>query len=107
MRLTHGIHLRIALLMIFALLSAQLGAQAHAYSHLRASSHAADSLPGHDGGCLECLSFAPLLSAAGGPGHSIWSAAQQLFHAPLDVAPWGAPAAPTPAFRSRAPPTGH
>jgi hypothetical protein len=48
-----------------ALLVAQLGAEAHAYSHLT-DQH---SMPGTVVGCGNCLSFAPLLSAASGAPH--------------------------------------
>jgi hypothetical protein len=50
--------------MTLVLLCAQLGAQAHAYSHLGSrtdGSHHFRTLP-----CLECNSFAPLLTLAGG-----------------------------------------
>ena len=88
-----------------ALLIAQLGAMAHAYSHTAATAPASthQSNPSHDF-CGDCLSFAPLLSAAGTPA------------APSVVAPQGRSLAAiagsrslvdlplTLAFRSRAPP---
>jgi hypothetical protein len=60
---------RIAVIAAAALLIAQLGAMTHAYSHMRdvapVSSHQSNSL-NHDF-CGDCLSFAPVLSAAGTP----------------------------------------
>jgi len=68
---------RIAMLAVIALLFAQLGALSHAYSHdappwPAAGSHAASPAAhppgaiGHEP-CNECLSYAPLLCAAGTP----------------------------------------
>ena len=49
---------------MFALLIAQAGAQAHAYSHLRSISDPS-GLPGAPAQlCSECLLFAPLLATA-------------------------------------------
>ncbi len=55
----------VAWAMALVVLCAQLGAQAHAYSHLASAADAAQhhlrTLP-----CLECNSCAPLLALAGG-----------------------------------------
>jgi hypothetical protein len=60
---------RIAVIAAAALLIAQLGAMAHAYSHVRdvgqASSHQTNT--GNHDFCGDCLNFAPVLSAAGTP----------------------------------------
>lgn len=56
------IHL-IARLLSLALVLGQLGAEAHAYSHL---SDASKGLPDTAQSCRACLSFAPLHSAVGG-----------------------------------------
>jgi len=53
----------IARLLSLALLFGQLGAEAHAYSHLTDDPH---GLPGTAQNCRICLSFAPLNSAVGG-----------------------------------------
>jgi hypothetical protein len=83
------------------LLIAQLGIQAHAYSHLKADS---DGLPGSTQLCGQCLSSAPLASMAGG-SHCI-RVPHQANHA--GAAPAGTASIlhrlPHPAFRSRAPP---
>ncbi len=97
--------LRLVLLMALALLWTQLGAQLHAYSHLHAGSHATDQLYDRGGPCSDCLSFAPLLATAGGPGHLLLAASVG-----VDVAPATAVRSLTPrpaatAFRSRAPPS--
>ncbi len=104
MRLTHRIHLRLALLMVFALLSAQLGAQMHAYSHLRQNPQSADSVVSHGGACLDCLSFAPLLASAAGPTHGLWLAPEALHFSPDSTLRSLIAALPGLAFRSRAPP---
>ena len=53
----------IARVLSLALLIGQLGAEAHAYSHLTDDPH---GLPDTAQSCRVCLSFAPLLSAVGG-----------------------------------------
>jgi hypothetical protein len=84
-----------------ALLFAQAGAQAHAYSHLRDTPGA----PGGDHGCPTCVLFAPLLSAAGDAPGTV--AAHPLAAERVDGA---APAPlysllPRRAFQARAPPS--
>ena len=51
------------MLLSLALLVAQLGAEAHAYSHLASDP---PGVPSTSQGCETCLSFAPLLNAVGG-----------------------------------------
>jgi hypothetical protein len=84
-----------------ALLIAQLGIQAHAYSHLKPDS---DGLPGSTQLCGQCLSSAPLTSMAGGT-HCIRVPHQT---ETIGIAPAGSSSVlhrlPYPAFRSRAPP---
>lgn len=57
----------IARLLSLALLIGQLGAEAHAYSHLTDDPH---GLPDTAQSCRACLSFAPLLNAVSG-SHSV------------------------------------
>jgi hypothetical protein len=60
---------RIGLIAAFALLLAQFGAMAHAYSHVPHAQEARFQQPipnAHDY-CADCLNFAPLLAAAGAP----------------------------------------
>jgi hypothetical protein len=97
--------LRVALLLVIALLGAQWGAEAHTYSHLRHGSHSGEPYDSSGRPCSDCSAFAPLLAAAGAPAS-----------APALV-PEGTPATPgvsvvslifslpTSAFRSRAPPS--
>ena len=103
--LSHKANLRIALLTALALLIAQLGAQAHAYSHFHSGSHPAGQLDYHTAQCFDCLSFAPLLASAGGPSHALSLAPQGVAAAPDAAVRTLTTATPTPAFRSRAPPS--
>jgi len=93
------------MLQALILVIAQLGAQAHAYSHLSASRDT-NGVPQrvHALACSECVAFAPLLGAAGG-------SAVPLLHLPARTSTLVAidaqqhPLAATrTAHRSRAPP---
>jgi hypothetical protein len=99
--------LRVALLAALALLVAQFGAQAHAYSHIRSDSHASDQLDDHGRLCSECSAFAPLLSTAGSPSYLVAISPQGVVAAPAVTAASLISERPTPAFRSRAPPSRH
>lgn len=91
----------IARVLSVALLVGQMGAAAHAYSHLTDNQH---GLPETTQGCRTCHSFAPLLSAVGGSQSVLLLApsATEIFAAadaaPVSLNPHH------PAFRSRAPP---
>ena len=102
----HHLLRRIAVLTALALLVAQWGTMAHAYSHVSRMSPASSHLatPSTHGVCSDCLNFAPLLSAAGTPavlpfadahtgGINLRATRNSLLNRP-----------PRPAFRSRAPP---
>jgi len=105
MEVTRRLGVRWAVIAAAALLIAQWGAMAHAYSHVpqARSVPAQQPIPAHEL-CADCLNFAPLLSASGAPAVL-----------PL-VLPQGCSAAPPAAraslidlefllaFRSRAPP---
>ena len=104
-RLSQRSNLRAALMVAMALLIAQFGAQAHVYSHLHLGSGATEQLDSHGGQCSECLSFAPLLSAAGTPNHLFVIAPQGVTAGPSDAGASLITRSPTPAFRSRAPPS--
>lgn len=84
-------------------LVAQLGAQAHAYSHLNS---APDSAQHHTrpAPCVECSSFAPLLTLAGGMSYPVMLAVADpaTVYSRLAVAVHHA--AVFRAYRSRAPP---
>jgi len=98
--------LHIALMMAMALLIAQLGGQAHAYSHLNADANPTDdAINTHLKPCPECLSFAPLLAPAGSPSPLSAIAPQGIPAAPNAAAASLISRSPTPAFRSRAPPS--
>jgi hypothetical protein len=96
-------------LLALSLVIAQLGAQAHAYSHLGdargAGGAGGDPQRTHALLCSDCLSFAPLLATAGGN-------ATPLLHLPSRTPDLIAAAALLPpractltAYRSRAPPS--
>jgi hypothetical protein len=88
-----------------ALLVAQFGGQAHVYSHLHLAPDSTQQLDSHGRLCSECLSFAPLLSAAGTPSHLFAIVPQGVIAAPSDAVASLITRAPTAAFRSRAPPS--
>ena len=84
-------------------LVAQLGAQAHAYSHLVPPPDAAAHHL-HPAPCLQCSSFAPLLTLAGGFGNPAVLAIADpatVYARPVVAV---RRAAPCRAYRSRAPP---
>src|SRR5215469_3757029 len=56
---------RLSVLLTLAMVIAQTGAVLHGYSHLRAPAEPARS----GQACGDCLSFSPLLTAAGGTVH--------------------------------------
>jgi hypothetical protein len=58
-------------LLALALVLAQTGAMVHACSHLRASNEHLSSPGGAAQTCADCLSFAPLLAAAGSRSHAL------------------------------------
>jgi hypothetical protein len=92
------------LLLALSLLIAQSAAQAHVYSHLKSSAPASDFSGTAQQLCSECLSSAPLLSAASSPD----APRIPLYAAvPLAATPAAASRITTSrhyAFRSRAPP---
>ena len=68
-RLNKRLEFRFALIAALALVFAQLGVMAHAYSHTleKAPVSSQQSNQGIHDFCKDCLNFAPLLSAAGAP----------------------------------------
>jgi hypothetical protein len=105
-RRTHRLEFRVALIAALALILAQLGAMAHAYSHTPekppASSQPAN-LGIHDF-CKDCLNFAPLLSAAGAPASLPFALPQACGRTPQAQLTWLVDLKFLLAFRSRAPP---
>jgi hypothetical protein len=67
--LKHRLRLRFAVIAALALVIAQLGAMAHAYTHVPETRAAAaqHTTSGVHDFCNDCLNFAPLLAAAGAP----------------------------------------
>lgn len=103
-RLSRKLELRIALVTAIALLIAQFGAQAHAYTHLRLGADTTDQLDSHGRLCTDCLAFAPLLAKGGSHSLPALFAPQGVEIAPASTVVSLADRAVTPAFRSRAPP---
>lgn len=96
--------LALQLLLALVLLVAQSAAQAHVYSHLGSDSQKSDFNGTAGQLCSECLSSAPLLSAAGAPDSPrIPFLAEVAVVVAATVAPCFEPADHY-AFRSRAPP---
>jgi hypothetical protein len=103
--LKHRLQLRFAVIAALALVIAQIGAMAHAYTHVPQTRAAAQQTsPGVHDFCSDCLNFAPLLAAAGAPAalpfalpHGCCVAPRSQLDSPLDLKLLLA-------FRSRAPP---
>jgi hypothetical protein len=91
----------IASVLSLALLIGQLGAEAHAYSHLSDDSK---GLPGTSQSCRACLSFAPVQAAVGGSSAAFVVApcAGELYVLPEEILVPNSPSRR--AFQSRAPP---
>jgi len=105
-RFKHRLRFRVALIAALALMCAQLGAMAHAYSHVpEATSVSAQQakLGIHDL-CKDCLNFAPLLSAAGAPAALPFALPQACSLAPQAQVACLVELKFRLAFRSRAPP---
>jgi hypothetical protein len=106
LRRTHRLEFRVALIAALALIFAQLGAMAHAYSHTPekppVSSQRAN-LGIHDF-CKDCLNFAPLLSAAAAPASLPFALPQACSRAPQAQVTCLVDLKFLFAFRSRAPP---
>jgi hypothetical protein len=98
--------LRVAVIAAVALLIAQFGAMAHAYSHdpTMGSASTQQSNPGSHDFCGDCLNFAPLLSAAGTPTALLFIAPQGRSVAAIFGDRSLLDLSLTLAFRSRAPP---
>jgi hypothetical protein len=108
-RLNVRVEFRVALIAALALIFAQLGAMAHAYSHEPETGSVSTQqakLGIHDF-CKDCLNFAPLLSAAGGPTALPFSVPQICSAAPQAQIACLIELKFRLAFRSRAPPATH
>lgn len=104
-RLRRKAALRIALVTAWALLFAQYGALAHAYSHLHSTSTSTYFLDAHGKQCADCLTFAPLLSTAGAPSSEPFIAPQSVSLAPAAAADSLIARRFSAAYSSRAPPS--
>jgi hypothetical protein len=98
--------LRFAVIAAFALVIAQLGAMAHAYTHVpETRAVASATTPGVHDFCSDCLNFAPLLAAAGAPDALPFALPQGCCVAPSASRDTLLDLKFLLAFRSRAPPT--
>lgn len=105
-RLKPRLEFRVALIAALALMFAQLGAMAHAYSHVPEKPPVASQQTNqgiHDV-CKDCLNFAPLLSAAGAPAALPFALPQACGTAPQAQITCLVDLKFLLAFRSRAPP---
>jgi hypothetical protein len=96
-------HSGLSLILAIVVLVAQLGAQAHAYSHLARSPDPIQR-SAHTTPCVECSAFAPLLSAVSGASFPVVIAAAEPPTIAVSIAAGVHSAAPSIAYRSRAPP---
>jgi hypothetical protein len=96
-------HAGLSLLLAICVLVAQLGAQAHAYSHL-AKSPDPIQRSAHSAPCIECSAFAPLLTAVSGASFPVVVAVVDPPTITASLAAGVHSAAPCTAYRSRAPP---
>ena len=96
-------HAGLSLLLAIFVLVAQLGAQAHAYTHLAKSP---DSIQrsAHSAPCVECSAFAPLLTAVSGASFPVVVAVVDPPTITASLATGVHSVAPCTAYRSRAPP---
>lgn len=83
-----------------ALLAAQFGAEAHAFSHLRPDPHGAPNTTQ----CATCLSFAPVTSGAGSTTTLTVSDSCLLGLAPVIPAAAFSTRSPLSGYQARAPP---
>ena len=96
-------HAGLTVALALIVLVAQLGAQAHAYSHL-ASVPDSTQHHAHPAPCIQCSTFAPLLTAVSSVSHAVVPdlVDQSKMSSRLTVVVHNA--AICPAYRSRAPP---
>lgn len=93
------------LVLVLGMLSAQLGAQVHAYSHLCVTPYRAAVTGTTSQVCADCLAFMPLFSAAHGSAKP-YDVRYIAPDAPVTVAAGSlVKSLPLHAFRSRAPPS--
>lgn len=96
-------HAGLSLILAIFVLVAQLGAQAHAYSHLAKSTESAQNSV-HRTPCVECSAFAPLLTAVSGVAFPVVATVVEPPAITATLATGIRRAALCTAYRSRAPP---
>jgi hypothetical protein len=83
-----------------ALLAAQFGAEAHAFSHLRTDTHGTPNTTQ----CATCLSFAPVTAGVGASAKLVVSDSCMLGLAPVIPAATFSTQSPLASYQARAPP---
>ena len=96
-------HACLSLILALIVLVAQLGAQAHAYTHLGKNTDPAQT-SAHRAPCVECSAFAPLLAAVSGDSYPTVAAVVEPPAIAATLAAGIHRAALCTAYRSRAPP---
>jgi hypothetical protein len=96
-------HAGLSLILAVFVLVAQLGAQAHAYSHLAKSPDPVQR-SAHQTPCVECSAFAPLLTAVSGMAFPVVATVVEPPAITATLAAGIRRAALCTAYRSRAPP---
>jgi hypothetical protein len=96
-------HAGFSLILAIFVLVAQLGAQAHAYSHLAKSPDPVQR-SAHQTPCVECSAFAPLLTAVSGMAFPVVATVVEPPAITATLAAGIRRAALCTAYRSRAPP---
>jgi hypothetical protein len=97
-------HAGLSLLLAIFVLVAQLGAQAHAYSHLAKSPDPIQRSSHGGAPCVECSAFAPLLTAVSGASFPVVVTAVEPPAIAASPAVGVHATATCTAYRSRAPP---
>jgi len=93
----------LSLLVALIVLVAQLGAQAHAYTHLATGTNPTQN-SAHRAPCVECSAFAPLLAAVSGVSYPTIAAVVEPPAIAATLAAGIHRTASCTAYRSRAPP---
>ena len=96
-------HACLSLILALIVLVAQLGAQAHAYTHLGKNTDPAQT-SAHRTPCVECSAFAPLLAAVSGVAYPAIAVVVEPPAIAATLAAGFHRAAACTAYRSRAPP---
>lgn len=105
-RVFRGRHLfRSAVILAFALTLAQIGALAHAYSHLQTAAGKLDRVVQHATLCGDCATFGAVLTTNGTANAGAYLAVAPPLHSPNDISTGSVNAAARHYFQAQGPPT--